>query len=111
MLATSSKQLLVIYVIVIGLYTLRVGSPVAKKVRIDDSAAKDEGENTNSSDEIRWEYKLENTDDAKIHGPFSSSSMQQWVDEDKFPEGVFVRKAGTGSEFYTSKRIDFDLYI
>lgn len=82
--------------------------PEAKKAKTDgDSTATDP---TAKSTELQWEYKWENIDSAKIHGPFTSTAMQQSVDEGKFPDGVFVRKLGSGGDFYTSKRIDFELY-
>ncbi|ESO96291.1 hypothetical protein LOTGIDRAFT_144141 [Lottia gigantea] len=59
---------------------------------------------------VKWEYKWENKDSESIHGPFTSAQMLQWTEEDYFPNGVFVRKVKSGGEFYSSKRIDFDLY-
>ena len=60
--------------------------------------------------ETYWEYKWENTEEAEAHGPFSSSQMQQWVDGNHFPSGIYVRKAGHDGHFYSSLRIDFSLY-
>ncbi|KAL8589439.1 CD2 antigen cytoplasmic tail-binding protein 2 [Nucella lapillus] len=60
---------------------------------------------------VRWEYKEENTDAAPVQGPFTSSQMLDWVEEGKFKDGVFCRKVGAQGQFYSSKRIDFDLYI
>jgi CD2 antigen cytoplasmic tail-binding protein 2 len=58
-----------------------------------------------------WEYRWENTEGAKVHGPFTSTQMSEWVGNDYFPDGVWVRKANVpGASFYSSKRIDFDLY-
>ncbi|XP_076473116.1 CD2 antigen cytoplasmic tail-binding protein 2-like [Babylonia areolata] len=62
-------------------------------------------------DAVRWEYRVENTDASPILGPFSSSQMLAWAEEGKFKDGVFCRKVGTEGQFYTSNRIDFDLYI
>lgn len=60
---------------------------------------------------VMWEYKLENADDSEVRGPHSSEQMQEKVDSGEFPaSGVFVRKVGTDGAFYTSKRIDFELY-
>ena len=28
---------------------------------------------------VMWEYKWDNTDDAEIHGPFTSVQMTEWV--------------------------------
>ena len=63
------------------------------------------------SSEVRWEYKWEDKEEAKVHGPFSSEEMVQWVGDDYFPNGVFVRKVGIlSAPFYSSKRVDFELY-
>jgi CD2 antigen cytoplasmic tail-binding protein 2 len=66
-----------------------------------------------SSEEIMWEYKWEDKDDAQLYGPFTSSQMLEWTKDDYFPDGVFVRKVSTAPDgsFYSSRRIDFDLYI
>jgi len=63
--------------------------------------------------EEMWEYKWEDKRDAEVHGPFSSLQMLEWTNEDYFPDGVFVRKVSTAPEgaFYSSRRIDFELYV
>ncbi|XP_078393289.1 CD2 antigen cytoplasmic tail-binding protein 2, partial [Cetorhinus maximus] len=86
--------------------------------RIDESLLKPREETPDETEiistgltEVMWEYKWENTDDAELYGPFSSSQMQDWVDQDYFREGVYCRKVGEpGSIFYSSRRIDFELY-
>nr|XP_005888877.1 PREDICTED: CD2 antigen cytoplasmic tail-binding protein 2 [Bos mutus]XP_014338132.1 PREDICTED: CD2 antigen cytoplasmic tail-binding protein 2 [Bos mutus] len=61
--------------------------------------------------DVMWEYKWENTGDAELYGPFTSTQMQTWVNEGYFPDGVYCRKLDPpGGQFYNSKRIDFDLY-
>lgn len=86
--------------------------------------------------DVMWEYKWENTGDAELYGPFTSAqmqvsslllglssptsvilpqfcllSLQTWVSEGYFPDGVYCRKLDPpGGQFYNSKRIDFDLY-
>ncbi|KAM4698414.1 CD2 antigen cytoplasmic tail-binding protein 2 [Rhinophrynus dorsalis] len=63
-------------------------------------------------DEILWEYKWENKEGAELYGPFTSSQMQDWVDQGYFLDGVYCRRVNsTGDQFYNSLRIDFDLYI
>ncbi|XP_060579134.1 CD2 antigen cytoplasmic tail-binding protein 2 homolog isoform X4 [Ruditapes philippinarum] len=69
-----------------------------------------EDKDTVQSNEVMWEYKWEDKDDEEIHGPYLSSEMLKWSEDGYFKAGVFCRKAGTQSQFYTSKRIDFDLY-
>lgn len=63
-----------------------------------------------NTNEVMWEYRWEDKDDAETHGPYSSSEMLKWSDDGYFKSGVFCRKAGTESHFYSSRRIDFDLY-
>lgn len=71
---------------------------------------KDE-EDKRVSDEVMWEYKWENEEKSEIYGPFTSEQMQGWVDEGYFSTGVYCRRVDQGgSQFYNSKRIDFDLY-
>uniref|UniRef100_A0A146ZXW5 CD2 antigen cytoplasmic tail-binding protein 2 n=1 Tax=Fundulus heteroclitus TaxID=8078 RepID=A0A146ZXW5_FUNHE len=76
----------------------------------EKSENKDE-EGKTVSDEVMWEYKWENEEKSEIYGPFSSEQMQGWVDEGYFSSGVYCRRVDQGaSQFYNSKRIDFDLY-
>ena len=30
--------------------------------------------------EVSWEYKWENTDEAEVHGPFTSKQMAEWAE-------------------------------
>ena len=65
-----------------------------------------------SCDEVCWVYKWTENEGDEIHGPFTSTQMNHWTESGFFPDGVFVRKAkDKDGAFYTSKRIDFDLYI
>ncbi|XP_029015687.1 CD2 antigen cytoplasmic tail-binding protein 2 [Betta splendens] len=74
------------------------------------SEDKDEEENT-ASDEVMWEYKWANDDKSEIYGPFTSQQMQDWVDDGYFSTGVYCRRVDQeGSQFYNSKRLDFELY-
>lgn len=62
--------------------------------------------------EVKWEYKWKNEPEAEIHGPYTSQQMLDWTSEGYFAEGVYVRKLNNkDTQFYTSKRIDFDLYV
>lgn len=60
--------------------------------------------------EVMWEFKWKQTD-TEVHGPYSSAQMQQWVSEGYFNDGVFVKKFGQDSQFNSSNRIDFELYL
>lgn len=59
---------------------------------------------------MQWEYK-KTLDDEKTEGPYSTEQMNKYMQEDHFKEPVWVRKVGTDSEFYSSRRIDFELYL
>lgn len=63
--------------------------------------------------EEMWEYKWEGKNDAEIHGPFTSLQMLEWTNENYFPDGVYVRKTSSAPDgvFYSSRRIDFELYM
>ncbi|XP_062264722.1 CD2 antigen cytoplasmic tail-binding protein 2 [Platichthys flesus] len=75
------------------------------------SGHKEEEENRTVTGEVMWEYKWENTDDSEVYGPFTSQQMQDWVDESYFSSGVYCRKIDQeGSQWYNSKRLDFELY-
>uniref|UniRef100_A0A1Y1M1L0 GYF domain-containing protein n=1 Tax=Photinus pyralis TaxID=7054 RepID=A0A1Y1M1L0_PHOPY len=63
-----------------------------------------------SSEVLMWEYKW-NLNDEKIEGPFDTHQMLKWVKEGYFKKGAFVRKRGVDVNFYSTNRIDFDLYL
>jgi CD2 antigen cytoplasmic tail-binding protein 2 len=60
--------------------------------------------------QLMWEYKLTQDENEKLIGPFSTLEMQKKVDNGDFKDNVFVRKVGE-SNFYSSARVDFDLYL
>ncbi|ELT91715.1 hypothetical protein CAPTEDRAFT_148353 [Capitella teleta] len=75
----------------------------------EKEAGKSDG--ASASDEIKWEYKWEDKEDDELHGPFTSAQMLEWQEAGFFKDGVLVRKVdAVDTKFYTSKRIDFDLY-
>lgn len=57
-----------------------------------------------------WEYKLTQDESDTIHGPFTTEQMSKKADNGDFKDNVFVRKVGD-ERFYSSARIDFDLYL
>ncbi|CAH1801320.1 unnamed protein product [Owenia fusiformis] len=59
--------------------------------------------------EVTWEYKWKEEEE-ELHGPFTSQQMLDWTEDNYFPDGVLCRKVGKETRFYSSKRIDFDLY-
>ena len=59
---------------------------------------------------VRWELKWENTDEAKIEGPYPSTQMMKWQDSGHFEKGAYVRKVDSGGSWYRTDRLDFELY-
>lgn len=83
-------------------------SKIAEETEKDSANSEEEPK----SNEVMWEFKWENTEDAPIYGQHSSSEMLQWVRDGYFEGGVWVRKADDKeAPFYSSQRIDFELYI
>lgn len=75
--------------------------------RLKTSEKEDDEPNTN---DIKWEFKWKQTDE-EIQGPYSTEKMLNWSTGDYFKDGVYVRKVGENTNFYSSNRIDFDLYL
>ena len=66
----------------------------------------------NICDDILWYFKWTNEQDAEVHGPYGSQQMLQWQEDGYFKDGVFVKKSSEENrEFYSSRRIDFELYL
>uniref|UniRef100_A0A1A8GX64 CD2 antigen cytoplasmic tail-binding protein 2 n=1 Tax=Nothobranchius korthausae TaxID=1143690 RepID=A0A1A8GX64_9TELE len=79
--------------------------------KFDEKIGDKEEEDNKVSDEVMWEYRWENEEKSEVYGPFTSQQMQGWVDEGYFSSGVYCRRVDQdGSQFYNSRRIDFDLY-
>ncbi|XP_028310616.1 CD2 antigen cytoplasmic tail-binding protein 2 [Gouania willdenowi] len=79
--------------------------------KVGSKAEKQEDDGTRVSDEVMWEYKWVNEEGSEIYGPFTSQQMQDWVDDGYFSTGVYCRRVDQeGSQFYNSKRLDFELY-
>ncbi|XP_028173548.1 CD2 antigen cytoplasmic tail-binding protein 2 homolog [Ostrinia furnacalis] len=68
-------------------------------------------EEDNEPVEVKWEFKRSQDDNAEISGPHSTEQMHKWATEGHFESGVWVRKHGEDSQFYSSNRIDFELYM
>ena len=81
------------------------GASASKEEPSTSSGTAEQGD-----DAVSWEYKWEDKDDAEIYGPYSSQDMLEWTQSGYFNDGVLVRKRFE-PKFYSSKRIDFDLYI
>ncbi|XP_017025452.1 CD2 antigen cytoplasmic tail-binding protein 2 homolog [Drosophila kikkawai] len=60
--------------------------------------------------ELAWEFKW-SQNETEVQGPFTTEKMLKWSKENYFKNGVYVRKCGENTNFYSSNRIDFDLYL
>ena len=88
------------------------GEPASKKVRFDEETKEEEKEEKkDGAQETYWEFKWENKEDAEVHGPHSTSEMQSWTESSYFESGIWVRRVGQQSDFHSSKRVDFELYL
>ncbi|KAK7087176.1 CD2 antigen cytoplasmic tail-binding protein 2 homolog [Littorina saxatilis] len=90
------------------------GDAVADNGKGDPSSSTAEVSGTateNAEDEVRWEYKEEDSDTSPLLGPYTTTQMMAWKDDGKFKTGVLCRRVGTQAQFYSSNRVDFDLYI
>ncbi|CAL4068334.1 unnamed protein product, partial [Meganyctiphanes norvegica] len=100
------------------------GDLVEKKEDIEDKEVKDSKEQKDGEDhengdtneaenvpKVTWHLKWENTEEAETHGPFETSHMVAWQESGYFDKGAYVRKVSDeGGSWYSTKRIDFELY-
>lgn len=93
-------------------FRLKEAEEVSQSI-LDMFADGDAKEETQVSTEstVSWLLKWEDTDGAQVHGPFTNDQMMNWTSNGYFEKGAFVRQVGKqDSKFYSTRRIDFDLY-
>lgn len=73
--------------------------------------ATNEEKSTSLKENITWELKWSQNEDAEIHGPHTSQQMHAWANEGYFKKGAWVRRSGQQNQFYNAARIDFELYL
>ena len=61
-------------------------------------------------DDVSWQLRWSDSDDAPVHGPFSNQQMMQWREAGYFAAPAFVRQVGRQGSFHSVQRVDFDLY-
>lgn len=89
----------------------RQGGGEGEKTVMETESSDNAKTETANEDEVYWQYKWENTKNATVYGPYSSTYMLIWNQQGCFGDGVWVRKVGEDEgPFYNSKRIDFELY-
>ncbi|CAK1602083.1 unnamed protein product [Parnassius mnemosyne] len=75
------------------------------------NSTSENNEDSDGPEEVKWEFKWNQNDDSEISGPHSTEQMQKWAAEGYFKTGVWVRRHGKDSQFYSSNRMDFELYM
>ncbi|XP_032674728.1 CD2 antigen cytoplasmic tail-binding protein 2 homolog [Odontomachus brunneus] len=78
-----------------------------------DKAVETTSEEKSSSleENVMWELKWSQDEDAEIHGPHTSQQMHAWANEGYFKKGAWVRRSGQQNQFYNAARVDFELYL
>ncbi|KAL6448519.1 hypothetical protein ACFW04_000425 [Cataglyphis niger] len=88
-----------------------------EKTKLDDinndktTEATSAEESTSLAEDITWDLKWSQNEDAEIHGPHTTQQMHAWAKEGYFKKGAWVRRTGQQSQFYNAGRIDFELYL
>ncbi|GAB0090693.1 CD2 antigen cytoplasmic tail-binding protein 2 homolog [Sergentomyia squamirostris] len=81
-----------------------------EKSKLDGGTAEAKDEEKPKEDDLMWEFKWK-PEDEDLQGPYTTGQMHKWNKEGYFKTGVLVRKVGHTENFYTSNRIDFDIYL
>lgn len=63
-----------------------------------------------NASKLLWEFKW-TQQDTSVDGPYNTEQMMDFSKTGHFKSGVYVRKVGEDTNFYSSNRIDFDLYL
>ncbi|XP_076755480.1 CD2 antigen cytoplasmic tail-binding protein 2 homolog holn1 [Xylocopa sonorina] len=87
-----------------------------EKAKLDGSESNVNEANNFANDEtkkeeIMWELKWSQDENAEVHGPHTSEQMHEWAMEGYFKSGAWVRRTGQNNQFYNAARVDFELYL
>ncbi|XP_063847944.1 CD2 antigen cytoplasmic tail-binding protein 2 homolog isoform X1 [Scylla paramamosain] len=77
-----------------------------------DASQKDASqEGQDCVEKVSWEIRWEDKEDAEVHGPFPNEKMLQWQESGYFDKVAYVRRVSDRARtWYSTKRIDFELY-
>ncbi|KAK1133639.1 hypothetical protein K0M31_011434 [Melipona bicolor] len=67
--------------------------------------------NESNEEEVTWELKWSQDENAEVYGPHTSEQMHVWAKEGYFKSGAWVRRTGQNNQFYNAARVDFELYL
>ncbi|XP_011702039.1 PREDICTED: CD2 antigen cytoplasmic tail-binding protein 2 homolog isoform X1 [Wasmannia auropunctata] len=87
-----------------------------EKAKLDDTddgnlAEPSNAEESTPEENVTWDLKWSQNDNAEIHGPHTSQQMHAWAKEGYFKKGAWVRRTGQQNQFYNASRVDFELYL
>lgn len=88
-----------------------------EKAKLDDTnndkttEATSAEESTSLTEDITWNLKWSQDEDAEIHGPYTTQQMHTWAKEGYFKKGAWVKRTGQQNQFYNAARVDFELYL
>ncbi|XP_024877126.1 CD2 antigen cytoplasmic tail-binding protein 2 homolog isoform X1 [Temnothorax curvispinosus] len=88
-----------------------------EKAKLDDgdsgktAEASNAKETTSLEENVTWDLKWSQDEDAEVHGPHTSQQMHAWAKEGYFKKGAWVRRTGQQNQFYSAARVDFELYL
>ncbi|KZC11937.1 PREDICTED: CD2 antigen cytoplasmic tail-binding protein 2 homolog [Dufourea novaeangliae] len=87
-----------------------------EKAKLDDSESSVKGTGSSGKDEaeedeVTWELKWSQDENAQTHGPYTSQQMHAWAKEGYFKSGAWVQRTGQANQFYNAGRVDFELYL
>lgn len=68
-------------------------------------------ETTSLEENVTWDLKWSQDENAEVHGPHTSQQMYAWAKEGYFKKGAWVRRTGQQNQFYNAARVDFELYL
>ncbi|KYM95164.1 PREDICTED: CD2 antigen cytoplasmic tail-binding protein 2 homolog [Cyphomyrmex costatus] len=88
-----------------------------EKAKLDDADNEKTAETSNAEENtlleenVTWDLKWSQDENAEIHGPHTSQQMHAWAKEGYFKKGAWVRRTGQQNQFYNAARVDFELYL
>lgn len=68
-------------------------------------------EETPLQENVTWDLKWSQDENAEVHGPHTSQQMHAWAKEGYFKKDAWVRRTGQQNQFYSAARVDFELYL
>ncbi|KAL0124742.1 hypothetical protein PUN28_006533 [Cardiocondyla obscurior] len=87
-----------------------------EKAKLDDAESgktleAGNADKTSLEENVTWDLKWSQDENAEVHGPHTSQQMQAWAKEGYFKKGAWVRRTGQQNQFYNAARVDFELYL